>query len=134
VGGKMKRFIFLVMVIMLFLTSCEAVKVNISAAEYKKITSEEAKMMIDSEKDIIILDVRSQSEYDEGHIKNAILIPDTEIEKMAPINLADKNAKILVYCRSGRRSELASKKLIEMGYTNVIDFGGIIDWKYDIVK
>lgn len=102
-------------------------------AEYKKITQEEAKKMIDSE-NIIVLDVRTQQEYDEGHIKNAILLPVTEIDKKAEAILKNKNEKIFVYCRSGNRSQTASKLLIEMGYTEVYDFGGIIDWPYEIVK
>lgn len=102
-------------------------------AEYKKITQEEAKKIIDSE-NIIVLDVRTQQEYDEGHIKNAILLPVTEIDKKAEAILKNKNEKIFVYCRSGNRSQTASKLLIEMGYTEVYDFGGIIDWPYEIVK
>lgn len=128
----MKKIIFMAFAVVLLLTSCTSIKEN--KVEYKKITAEEAKQIIDTEKDIIILDVRTKEEFVAGYIKNAILIPDTEIEKSAPEKLTNKNAKILVYCRSGRRSALAAKKLIEMGYTNVLDFGGIIDWKYETVK
>lgn len=106
---------------------------TIKTAVYKKITAEEAKIMID-EGSITILDVRDQSEYDEGHIENAILIPYTEIRDKATAVVPDKNARILVYCRSGRRSEIAAKELIDMGYTNVYDIGGLLDWPYDIVK
>ncbi|MFZ2539353.1 MAG: rhodanese-like domain-containing protein [Oscillospiraceae bacterium] len=106
----------------------------IDMTKYTKITPKEAKEIIDNETDIIILDVRAQSEFDEGHIKNAILIPHTEIETVAVEKLTDKDAKILVYCRSGKRSAVASKKLVEMGYTNILDFGGIIDWNYETVK
>lgn len=105
-----------------------------SIAVYKKITAAEAKAIIDSDSKVIILDVRTQIEYDGGHIKNALLLPDTEIEQKAENVLPNKNAKILVYCRSGNRSATATRKLIEMGYTNVLDFGGIIDWTYEIVK
>jgi rhodanese-related sulfurtransferase len=101
--------------------------------EYKKISSEEAKEIIDSE-DTVVLDVRTQDEYDSGHIEQAVLLPVTEIEKRAFDVLTNKDEKILVYCRSGNRSATASKLLIEMGYTNVYDFGGIIDWPYEIVK
>ena len=128
----MKKIIFMAFAVVLFLTSCTSIKEN--KVEYKKITADEAKQMMDTEKDIIILDVRTKEEFDTGYIKNAILIPDTEIEKSAPEKLINKNAKILVYCRSGRRSAIAANKLIEMGYTNVLDFGGIIDWKYETVK
>jgi phage shock protein E len=101
--------------------------------EYIRITAAEAKNMIDNEA-VTIVDVRTQEEYDEVHIAGSILIPDTSIEKLAPGLLTDKNATILVYCRSGRRSEIASKKLIEMGYLKVYDFGGIIDWPYETVS
>ena len=80
----------------------------------------------------IILDVRSQEEYNEGHIPNAINIPDYEIEERANSELKDKNQVILVYCRSGYRSELSAKKLSQMGYIKIYNFGGIIDWPYDI--
>lgn len=83
---------------------------------------------------VIIVDVRTKSEYDEGHIKNAVLIPNETIGTEPPSKLPDKNAIILVYCRSGRRSRDAANKLVKMGYTNVYDFGGIINWKYGTVK
>ena len=100
---------------------------------YKQITQAEAKALMDSEKDYTILDVRTQTEYDEGHIEGAILIPDYDIEAKAESVLTDKSRLILVYCRSGRRSKIASEKLAEMGYTNVREFGGINDWQYGTV-
>ncbi len=102
-------------------------------AEYKKISSEEAKAIMDSE-DVVVLDVRTQDEYNSGHIEKAVLLPVTELDKRAFDVLTNKNKRILVYCRSGNRSATASKLLIEMGYTKVYDFGGIIDWPYEIVK
>ena len=96
------------------------------------ITAEEAKQIMDSEEGYIILDVRTQEEYDEGHIPGAILIPNTEIEARAEEELPDKDQLILVYCRSGRRSKLAAEILVELGYTNIREFGGIIDWPYEI--
>lgn len=96
------------------------------------ITAEQAKEIMDHEK-CIILDVRDQSEYEQGHIEGAMLLPYTEIEGRAEEELSDKDQMILVYCRSGRRSAIAAKSLMEMGYTNVKDFGGIIDWPYEIV-
>lgn len=101
---------------------------------YEQITQEEAKRIMDSKRRYIILDVRTQQEYDMEHIENAILIPDTEITEKAPSMLLHKNALILVYCRSGNRSKTASQALADMGYTNVKEFGGIIDWKYGTVK
>ena len=101
--------------------------------EYKRITAEEAKARIDSGDEIIILDVRTEEEYNSGHIPNAILIPNETITDKMPDLLPDLDAEILVYCRSGNRSAQAAKKLIAIGYTNVYDFGGIIDWPYDTV-
>ena len=80
---------------------------------------------------VIILDVRTEAEYAESHIAGAILIPDTEIHIKAPGLLTDKKQTILVYCRAGVRSERAARALIELGYTNVYDFGGITEWPYE---
>lgn len=89
---------------------------------------------MDSEKDRIILDVRSREEFDQGHIPGAILIPNTEIEAKAADLLPDKDQLILVYCRSGRRSKLAAQSLADLGYTNIREFGGILDWPYEVVQ
>lgn len=102
--------------------------------DYEQISPADAKKIIDSGEEHIILDVREQDEYDEGHIAGAILIPYTEIENKAQELLPDKHKTILVYCRSGRRSKIASESLIKLGYDNVKEFGGIIDWPYDIEK
>ena len=98
---------------------------------YENITAEEAKRIMDTQTGYVILDVRTQEEYDEKHIPGAILIPDYEIREKAEGILTDKNQLILVYCRSGRRSKLASEDLLELGYTNIKEFGGIIDWPYE---
>ena len=104
------------------------------ATEYKVLTAEEAKARIDSGDEIIILDVRTEAEYKAGHIEHAILIPNESIKGTKPEQLPDLDAETLIYCRSGNRSAQAAKKLISMGYTNVYDFGGIIDWPYDTVR
>ena len=114
------------------LTISKEVK-NGKKAEYKKITSDEAKKMIETQK-VIVVDVRTLEEYTEGHIPNAISVPLETIENKAEAKLKNKDALILVYCRSGRRSREAALKLIEKGYTNVIDFGGIKDWNGEVVK
>ena len=106
---------------------------NEKKAEYKKITSDEAKNIMLTEKPIVV-DVRSLEEYNEGHIPNAISIPLETIENEAEAKLKNKDDLILVYCRSGRRSREAALRLIEKGYTNVIDFGGIQDWNGEVVK
>ena len=105
-----------------------------ASTSYEQITGAKAKSLMDSESGYIIIDARTQEEYDEGHIPGAILIPEYEIAEKAEKELPDKNALILVYCRSGRRSKIASEELIKLGYTNVKEFGGIIDWPYEIVK
>jgi len=101
--------------------------------EYKKISAADAKARIDSGDALIILDVRTQEEFDAGHIAGAILVPNETILDEQPELLPDLDAEILVYCRSGNRSGQAAMKLIDMGYTNVVDFGGIIDWPYEVV-
>jgi len=101
--------------------------------EYKKISAADAKARIDSGDELIILDVRTQEEFDAGHIEGAILVPNETIIDEQPELLPDLDAEILVYCRSGNRSGQAANKLIAMGYTNVVDFGGIIDWPYEVV-
>ncbi len=103
-------------------------------ATYEQITPEDAKNIMNSSSDYVILDVRTDEEFAEGHIEGAVLIPDYEIEARAESELTDKKQLILVYCRSGRRSKLASETLVNMGYTNVKEFGGIIDWPYEIAK
>ena len=106
---------------------------NEKKAEYKKITSDEAKNIMSTQKAIVV-DVRSLEEYNEGHIPNAISVPLETIENEAETKLKNKDDLILVYCRSGRRSREAALRLIEKGYTNVIDFGGIQDWNGEVVK
>ncbi len=101
---------------------------------YEQITPQEAKTIMDTEKDYIIIDARTDEEFAEGHIEDAILIPEYEIANRAEKELPDKDALILVYCRSGRRSKIASDELVKLGYTNVKEFGGIIDWPYEVVK
>ena len=104
------------------------------SATYDQISGAEAKALMDSESGYIIIDARTQEEYDDGHIHGAILIPEYEIADRAEKELPDKNQLILVYCRSGRRSKIAAEELVKLGYTNVKEFGGIIDWEYEIVK
>ncbi len=105
-----------------------------SNASYEQISQDEAKKIMDSEADCVIIDAREEYEYDEGHINGAIVIPYTEIEARAGDLIPDREQLILVYCRSGRRSKIAAQSLADMGYTNVKEFGGIIDWQYEIVK
>ena len=103
-----------------------------NGARVMKISAAEAKEMMDTQ-EVIVVDVRTQAEFDEAYISNAILIPNESIEG-EPKELTDKDALILVYCRSGNRSAQAAQKLVDLGYVNVYDFGGIIDWPYEIVN
>ena len=148
----MKKILCIISAVLcIFLTSCgDATSIGIiggadgptailvsekgEKAMYEQITAEEAKKIMDSGEEYIILDTREQDEFDEGHIPGAILIPYTEIENKAEEMIPDKDKLILVYCRSGRRSKIASESLSKLGYTNVKEFGGIIDWPYEVVK
>ena len=132
-GDSVKKLILLLLAVMM-LTACGQDKENDQGAVYVNITAEEAKQIMDSEEGYIILDVRTQEEYDEGHIPGAIVISHEEIEEKAEDVLTDKDQLILVYCRSGRRSKIAAEALVELGYTNIKEFGGIIDWPYEVEK
>ena len=129
----MKKLIFILLAVMM-LTACGQDKENDQGAVYVNITAEEAKRIMDSEEGYIILDVRTQEEYDQGHIPGAVVISHEEIAEKAEEVLTDKDQLILVYCRSGRRSKLAAEALVELGYTNIKEFGGIIDWPYEVEK
>lgn len=100
---------------------------------YKQITQEEAKDMMAQDDGHIIVDVRRQDEFAAGHIPDAVCIPNETIDKMKPAELPDTEQIILIYCRSGNRSKQAAQKLVDMGYTNIYEFGGIIDWTGEVV-
>ena len=129
----MKKLLFLLLAVML-LTACGQAKENDQEVAYMNITAEEAKQIMDSEDGYIILDARTQEEYDQGHIPGAIVISHEEIMEKAEDVLTDKDQLILVYCRSGRRSKIAAEALVELGYTNIREFGGIIDWPYEVER
>lgn len=124
--------IWILLLLALLLAGCAQDK-NIEQEEvYVNITAEEAKKLMDTQEGYIILDVRTQEEFDTGHIPGAVLIPNTEIAQRAELELPDKNQMLLIYCRSGNRSKQASEILVQLGYTNIKEFGGIIDWPYEI--
>ena len=127
----MKKLVFLLLAVMM-LTACGQDKENDQGAVYVNITAEEAKKIMDTEEGYIILDVRTQEEYDQGHIPGAIVISHEEIAEKSEDVLTDKDQLILVYCRSGRRSKIAAEALVELGYTHIKEFGGIIDWPYEV--
>ena len=121
------RIVFTVFLAAILLVSCANPQ-----EVYMNITPETAKQIMDTSKDYIILDVRTQEEFDQAHIPGAILIPNDQINDEAEHVLTDKNQLILVYCRSGRRSKMAAEELVKLGYTNIKEFGGIIDWPYEV--
>ncbi len=129
----MKRLAFILIAAVILLTGCSIGGAG-NSASYHQITQEEAKEMMAKNDGHIIVDVRRQDEYDEGHIPGAVLIPNESITDKQPEQLPDLNQVILIYCRSGRRSKEASQKLADMGYTNIYEFGGITTWNGEIEK
>ena len=126
----MKKLIPILLSTLLF-TGC--VSTNNQANSYRRITMDEAVAMMAQETGYIILDARRPDEFAAGHIPNAINVPNESIGTAEIAELPDKNQLIMVYCRSGRRSKEASEKLVNLGYTNIVEFGGILDWKGEIV-
>lgn len=143
---SLKGLIFLLIISLTLFSSCsgnentETTATNTTETTikntlgYEQISGEEAKRLMDTETDYIIIDARTIEEFNEGHIDGAILIPEYEIVERAEKELHEKDQLILVYCRSGRRSKIAAQALVDLGYTNVKEFGGIIDWQYEVVK
>lgn len=139
---KIKGLIFLLAISLVLFSSCSLNKnteetssaTTTEALGYEQISGSEAKKIMDTQRDYIIIDARTDDEFQEGHIAGAILIPEYEVAERAEEELPDKEQLILVYCRSGRRSKIAAQALADLGYTNVKEFGGIIDWQYEIVK
>lgn len=133
----MKRIVKgLMIVLMISLTAfglvgCDTGTATDSTSSYEQISADRAKELMDTETEYIIIDARTEEEFAEGHIAGAVLIPEYEIADRAAEELPDKEQLILVYCRSGRRSKIASQTLADLGYTNVKEFGGIIDWPYE---
>ena len=124
----------LILALSLFLAGCMVTKTSETSGSYKTISSTEAQQMIEDNKDALILDVRTAAEYESGHIPNAVNLSNEDIQAGKVDSLKDKSQLIMVYCRSGNRSRQAAQKLAELGYTNVVDFGGIQSWQGDIVK
>ena len=128
---KIRMLLPFILSIML-LSACSAS--SGSANSYRQVSMDEAVEMMKTESGYIILDVRRPDEYDEGHIPGAINVPNEEIGTAEIPELPDKAQLILVYCRSGRRSKEASEKLVKLGYTNIVEFGGIQDYEGEIEK
>ena len=104
-----------------------------SSAAYRQISQQDAQSMMQSESGYVIVDVRRVDEFASGHIPGAINIPNESIDKTQPAELPDLDQLIMVYCRSGRRSKQAAQKLADMGYTNIVEFGGINTWPGEVV-
>jgi rhodanese-related sulfurtransferase len=101
------------------------------SAEYRAITPQEAKALMQADPAVVLVDVRTPAEYAEKRIPKSILIPDYELASKAPALLPKKDATIILYCRSGRRSHQAALALMGLGYTRILDLGGIISWPYE---
>ena len=137
---KLVRVLVLCILAMFAIVGCKGKEKNdgdadsdIKGGRYMQISMDEAVDMMETMENYIVLDVRTMEEYREGHIPGAICIPNETISGEMPEELPDKEQLILVYCRSGNRSKKASEKLVALGYTKVYEFGGIIDWKGEIV-
>ena len=127
----MKKWILVLLAAVLF-SACGHNTQKEQEMVYMNITAQQAKEIMDTQEGYIILDTRTQEEYDTGHIPGAMVLPHDEVLKKAETVLPDKSQLILVYCRSGRRSKLAAEDLVKLGYTNFREFGGIIDWPYEV--
>lgn len=129
-----KYYLLFILLILLGVTGCgkqEKEQTEMNENTYEQISQEEAKALMDSEEECLILDVRTLEEYNGGHIPNAICIPNETISASVVDTLTDKEQLILVYCRSGNRSKQAAEKLVSLGYTNIKEFGGINTWPYE---
>lgn len=125
---------YILLILMLLTTCLTTACASNSSASYQKISQTEAYEIMQKQSGYIILDVRTPDEYKEGHIKNAKLLPLQNIPQDIDKVLKDKEQLILVYCRSGNRSKQAATKLAEAGFKNIKEFGGIIEWKYEVEK
>ncbi|MBO5071199.1 MAG: rhodanese-like domain-containing protein [Roseburia sp.] len=123
---------FICVVLLLAIAGCDEKKTEENNMAYQQVTAEEAQEIMETEDDYVIVDVRTEEEYESGHIPDAICIPNEEIGDTEPEELPDKEQLILVYCRSGNRSKQAAGKLAALGYTSVVEFGGIQDWSGEI--
>lgn len=129
----MKRWLPLFLTLLLLLTACGAAGTS-SESGYTQISQEEAREMMDTQ-EVLVLDVREQDEYDSGHIPDAVLLPvGTITEDTAAEIIPEKDATVLVYCRSGNRSKTAAQALVDLGYTRIYEFGGISTWPYEVEK
>ena len=126
---KIKKLLPIILSMFLFV-GCNPSQTQ--AKSYKQVSMEEAVQMMKEQSGYIILDVRTPEEYSQGHIPNAINLPNENIGSADMAQLPKKDQLIFVYCRSGRRSKEAAQKLVNLGYTNIVEMGGILDWKGEL--
>jgi rhodanese-related sulfurtransferase len=129
-----KLSVFLILLLLTQVVGCHVAEPPpVDQITYQVITADEAYRIIQETDDVVILDVRTQAEFESGHIEGALLIPHNQLKESASELLPRSDQVILIYCRSGNRSAQSAKLLIELGYIHVFDFGGILDWPYDII-
>ena len=127
-----KRRIISIIAALVFLVAISGCSAEEKGSVYMNINAEKAKEMMDNLEEFVLLDARSEEEFLEGHIPGATVIPHDEIEERAESEIPEKDVPVFVYCRSGRRSKIAAEALVSLGYSEVYEFGGIIDWPYEI--
>ena len=123
--------IFAALVFLIVISGCSAEE---KGSVYMNIAPEKANEMMNELEEFVLLDVRSEEEFSEGHIPGAIVIPHDEISERAEADIPEKDVPVFVYCRSGRRSKIAAEELVSLGYSEIYEFGGIGDWPYEIEK
>ena len=129
-----KRRIISIIAALVFLIAISGCSAEEKGSVYMNINAEKAKEMMENLEEFVLLDARSEEEFFEGHIPGATVIPHDEIEERAESEIPEKDVPVVVYCRSGRRSKIAAEALVSLGYSEVYEFGGIIDWPYEIEK
>ncbi|MBO5115686.1 MAG: rhodanese-like domain-containing protein [Peptococcaceae bacterium] len=129
----MKQILAVLLCVLMLCTGCAGNNGQSEESLYSSITMEDAAVLLESENDYLILDVRTEQEYFSGHIPGAMCIPNEDIDETVVEILTDKEQVIFVYCRSGNRSKQAAEKLANLGYTNIVEIGGVKDWPGDLV-
>ena len=128
----MKKLLIVMLLLMMAEGCADQGNGNLSRSSYTQISQEEARRIMEEETGYLIIDVRTEEEFNEGHIPGAVNIPNETIADTRPPQLPDSGQKLLIYCRSGNRSRQAAQKLADMGYTGVYEFGGINTWDGEI--
>ena len=130
---KIKQLLAVLLCVLMLCTGCAENSGQVEEPLYSSITMEDAATLLESENDYLILDVRTEQEYFSGHIPGAMCIPNEDIDETVVEILPDKEQVIFVYCRSGNRSKQAAEKLANLGYTNIVEIGGVKDWPGDLI-